>query len=94
MRATVDLRTVNHRSSTSRVRTTIAPALEEQVMARIRGAIERGAVTVSIHVARQGATGPRIDEAAARASHAALAALAKTLGVPAQISPWCSRSPA
>jgi len=81
LRATVDLRSVNHRFLDLKLRATIAPSLEEQVAAKIRGAIERGAVTVSIHVARGPGTTQRIDEAAARASHAALTALARTLGI-------------
>ena len=54
-------------SSTSSCARSIAPSLEEQVATRIRGAIERGAVAVSVHVARAGARrGARIDEAAPR----------------------------
>jgi uncharacterized protein (TIGR00255 family) len=83
VRATVDLRAVNHRFLDLKLRAQIAPALEEQVAGRIRSAIERGAVTASIHVARGDSTGPRIDEAAARAAHAQLASLARALGTAA-----------
>jgi len=82
LRATVDLRSVNHRFLDLKLRATIAPSLEEQVAGRIRSAIERGAVTISVHIARSGAgTAQRIDEAAARASHASLTALARALGI-------------
>src|SRR5579871_4193439 len=79
--ATVDVRAVNHRFLDLKLRgEPIAPATEEAIGARVRGAIERGAIVVSIHLAREGDAGPRIDEAAARAAHAALSQLAKQLG--------------
>lgn len=83
-RATVDVRAVNHRFLDLKLRgLPIAPALEEQVAARVRAALDRGAVAVSIHVASPGAAAAaRIDPAAARRAHEALAELARQLGVP------------
>jgi uncharacterized protein (TIGR00255 family) len=82
VRATVDLRAVNHRFLDLKLRAQVMPALEEQIAGRIRAAIERGSVTVSLHLARHdAAAGPRIDEAAARAAHGQLATLARTLGI-------------
>src|SRR5580765_4280342 len=83
-RATVDVRTVNHRFLDVKLRGgPVAPALEEAMSARIRTVIERGSVTVSIHTLRDGAEITRIDPSAARAAYDALAELARTLGVAA-----------
>src|SRR5215468_2363190 len=82
VRATVDLRSVNHRFLDLKLRAVVAPSLEEHVASRIRAALERGAVTISIHLARHdAAAGPRIDEAAARAAYDRLTALAHSLEV-------------
>jgi uncharacterized protein (TIGR00255 family) len=81
VRATVDLRTVNHRFLDLKVRGSLPPATEEAVATKIRAALERGSVAVSIHVARATAGGIRIDEAAARAAHATLRRLANDLGL-------------
>ncbi|HEY1553505.1 MAG TPA: YicC/YloC family endoribonuclease, partial [Kofleriaceae bacterium] len=79
--ATVDVRAVNHRFLDLKLRgEPVAPGTEEAIGARVRGAIERGSIVVSIRLVREGAGGPRIDEAAARAAHAALAQLARELG--------------
>jgi uncharacterized protein (TIGR00255 family) len=81
-RATVEVRAVNHRFLDLKLRgAPIAPALEEQITARVRAAIERGAVTVSIHTSTASAAAGRVDPAAARRVHAELAALAADLGV-------------
>lgn len=82
-RATVEIRSVNHRFLDLKLRgASIAPAVEEQLSAKVREAVERGAVTVTVHVERRGeAAAIRIDHDAARAAHAALAELAATLGV-------------
>jgi len=82
-RATVEVRTVNHRFLDLKLRGMPIPAaLEEQLAARVRASIERGAVTVSVHlVAPPGEAGPRVDPAAARRAHAMLAELAAQLGV-------------
>jgi uncharacterized protein YicC (UPF0701 family) len=83
-RATVDLRAVNHRYLDLKLRGgALAPALEDAVSARVRGVLERGAVTVTIHVSRSGPhAAVRIDHEAARTAHDALAALALALGLP------------
>jgi len=83
VRATVDLRTVNHRFLDLKLRATVAPALEEQISSKIRAGIERGSVAVSVHVARPtAATGAlRIDEAAAHHAHTTLRHMATTLGL-------------
>jgi uncharacterized protein (TIGR00255 family) len=82
VRATVDLRSVNHRFVDLKLRAQVAPVLEDAIGARIRGALERGAVTVSIHLDRDGAGGvQRVDFAAARTVHAELTALAGDLGI-------------
>jgi uncharacterized protein (TIGR00255 family) len=81
-RATVEIRSVNHRFLDIKLRgAALDPAVEEQITARLRDIVERGAVTVAIHVERRGpAASVRIDPAAARAAHAALAQLAADLG--------------
>jgi uncharacterized protein (TIGR00255 family) len=81
-RATIDVRAVNHRFLDLKLRGgPVAPATEEQIGARVRAALERGAVTVAVHVTRTTAPATtRIDPAAARAAHDALAELARSLG--------------
>lgn len=81
-RATVDIRAVNHRFLDLKLRGgPLAPALEEAISARVRAAVERGSVTVSVHLVRT-AGAPRINLQAAGAAHVALAELARTLGMP------------
>src|SRR5690348_4467552 len=80
VRATVDVRAVNHRFLDLKVRGALAPSIEEQVAAKVRAALERGAVTVSVNVQRPGGA-LRIDRDAARAAHAELAALAGELSI-------------
>jgi len=85
-RATVDVRAVNHRFLDLKLRgAQVAPPVEEAIASRVRGAIERGAVSVSVHIAREGGGAARvtIDHAAAEAVHAELAALAKKLNLTA-----------
>jgi uncharacterized protein (TIGR00255 family) len=80
-RATVDVRAVNHRFLDLKLRgTPLSPALEEGVAARVRAALDRGAVTVAVHVARAGSGTLRIDTDAAVRAHGELAALAARLG--------------
>src|SRR5688572_25021269 len=81
-RATVEIRAVNHRFLDLKVRgAPIAPPIEEQLAARVREQVERGAVTVTVHLERRGeAAALRLDPEAARAAHAALASLAEELG--------------
>ncbi len=80
-RATVDGRAGNQRFLDLKLRgAPLPPSVEEQVASRVRTTLERGAVTVSVHVTRAaGAT--RIDRDAARAAHDALAELSRTLGI-------------
>jgi uncharacterized protein (TIGR00255 family) len=80
-RATVDVRSVNHRFLDLKLRGQLAPAVEEAISAKVRAALERGAVTVSVHLAREGTASVRIDADAAKAAHAKLAALAQQLGL-------------
>ncbi len=83
-RATVDVRAVNHRFLDLKLRgAQVAPPVEEAIASRVRGAIERGAVSVSVHLAREGGATARmtIDHAAAEAVHAELAALAQKLNL-------------
>jgi uncharacterized protein (TIGR00255 family) len=80
LRATVDVRAVNHRFVDLKLRGTFAAALEDAIAARVRAAVERGALSVSVNVDAQ-AHGSRIDLAAARAAHARLAEVAVALGV-------------
>src|SRR4051812_8746874 len=81
-RATVDVRAVNHRYLDVKLRGAgIAPALEDAMTTRLRGAIERGSIAISVHVVREGASAPRIDHAVARAVHGELAGLAAQLGM-------------
>ena len=80
VRATVDVRSVNHRYVDLKLRVQVTPALEEAIAARVKGSIERGAITVSLHLDRPRTSGViRLD--AARAVHAELSALAHELGI-------------
>jgi uncharacterized protein (TIGR00255 family) len=84
VRATVDVRSVNHRFLDLKLRgASLQPPLEEAVSARVRGSVERGSLAVTVHIVRQGEGGARIDHAVARAAHAMLAELARELAVPA-----------
>jgi len=83
VRATVDIRSVNHRFLDLKVRgAPLQPSLEEAVSSKIRGAVERGSVALTVHLVREGEAGSRIDKQAARAAHAMLADLAKDLSLP------------
>lgn len=88
-RATVDVRAVNHRFLDLKLRGAALPApLEEAIGARVRAAIERGAVSVSVHLVRgDTAGGPRIDGDAADRAYRALAGLASRLGLPSSAGP-------
>jgi uncharacterized protein (TIGR00255 family) len=84
VRATVDLRSVNHRFLDLKLRAQIAPSLEDQLSAKLRAAIERGSLSVAVNVVRPaGATAVHLDEAAAHRANHALRALATALGLPA-----------
>ncbi len=86
LRATVDIRAVNHRFLDLKLRgASVAPAIEEAVASKVRTTIDRGAVSVSINIARSaggGTSGPTIDPAAAAIAHAQLTALSNRLGLP------------
>jgi uncharacterized protein (TIGR00255 family) len=83
VRATVEVRAVNHRFLDLKLRgASIAPATEEAITARVRGAVERGSVAVSVHLQSAGATaGVRIDAEAARRAYDMLAETATRLGL-------------
>jgi uncharacterized protein (TIGR00255 family) len=83
VRATIDLRAVNHRFLDIKLRGTgVSPAIEEAVTTKIRGALERGAIAVSVHVQHDArAGGPRIDHDAATKAGEMLVQLATTLGL-------------
>ena len=80
-RASVDVRAVNHRFLDLKLRGNLPPATEEAIATKVRAALERGAISVSVHVTRTGASSVHIDQAAARAAHEALRELAKQLGL-------------
>jgi uncharacterized protein (TIGR00255 family) len=82
VRATVDIRAVNHRFLDLKLRGgPLSPALEDAIGSRVRAVVERGSVTVSIHLVRT-AGAPRINHEAAGAAHVALSGLAHSLGLP------------
>jgi uncharacterized protein (TIGR00255 family) len=84
LRATVEIRAVNHRFLDLKLRgAPLAAALEDAIAARVRGAIERGAVAVAVNFARGNApAGMRIDAEAADRAYRALAELATRLALP------------
>ncbi len=84
VRATVDIRSVNHRFLDLKVRgAPLQPVLEEGASSRIRARVERGSVAVTVHIIREGEAGSRIDKQAARAAHSMLTDLARELALPA-----------
>src|SRR5215813_3794108 len=83
LRATVDVRSVNHRFLDLKLRTGQLPAaVEDAIAARVRSAVERGSVAVALHVIGGGAAGSRIDGEAAARAHRRLAELAARLEIP------------
>jgi len=83
LRATVDVRSVNHRFLDLKLRTGLLPAaIEDAIAARVRGAVERGAVSIAIHIAGGAQGGMRIDGDAAARAHRALGELAARLALP------------
>jgi uncharacterized protein (TIGR00255 family) len=82
LRATVDVRSVNHRFLDLKLRPGPLAAAEDAIAARVRSAVERGSVTVSVHLTGGGAASMRIDTGAAAHAHRALAELAAGLGMP------------
>ena len=97
VRATVDMRAVNHRFLDLKLRgAPLAPALEEAISTRVRGGDRaRRGHRLGAPRARRRRRATRIDHAAARAAHiAARRARARRSASPAPISRSCSRSPA
>jgi uncharacterized protein (TIGR00255 family) len=83
VRATVELRAVNHRFLDLKVRAGQIPAaIEEALASRLRGSIERGSVTVAVQLGGGAPGGMRIDPDAAVRAHRALGELAVRLGLP------------
>jgi uncharacterized protein (TIGR00255 family) len=83
VRATVDIRSVNHRFLDLKLRgAPLQPALEEAASSKVRAAVERGSVALTVHLVREGEAGSRIDKQAARAAHSMLADLARDLSMP------------
>jgi uncharacterized protein (TIGR00255 family) len=84
VRATVDVRAVNHRFLDLKRRGAQLPAaIEDAIATRVRGAIERGSVAISVNFVRGGASaGVRIDGDAADRAHRMLAEIAARLAIP------------
>jgi uncharacterized protein (TIGR00255 family) len=83
VRATVDVRSVNHRFLDLKLRgAPLQPSLEEALSSRVRAGIERGSVVASVHLVREGEAGTRVDLQAARAAHAMLSEVARSLSLP------------
>lgn len=82
-RATVEIRSVNHRFFDLKLRTgPLDPALEERVIGQVRKRAERGAFTLSIRDETVGGTSAaRVDVALARSVAAALEELRAALGL-------------
>src|SRR5258706_7864934 len=80
-RATVDIRAVNHRYLDLKLRGPLSPALEETISARVRAAIERGSVAVTVHLTSTSPSSTRIDTNAARAAFTNLTDLGRMLGI-------------
>jgi len=77
---TIELRAVNHRHLDLKLRSQVAPSLEEAIATKIRAAIERGSITVAISIDNGTQRTSRIDRDAALAAHRALSELATALG--------------
>jgi len=84
VRATVDVRAVNHRFVDLKLRgTPLSAALEDAIATRVRRKIERGSVVVSVKLVRGNApAGVRIDGDAAARVHRMLVELAARLAIP------------
>jgi uncharacterized protein (TIGR00255 family) len=83
VRATVDVRAVNHRFLDIKLRGSgTSPAIEDAITTKIRSALERGAIAVSVNVEHETVTGgPRIDANAAKHAAEMLVQLATQLGL-------------
>jgi uncharacterized protein YicC (UPF0701 family) len=80
-RVTVDIRAVNHRYLDLKLRGPLSPALEDSISSRVRSTVERGSVSVVVHVVGGAGGSTRFDTAAASAAHVALSELARNLGL-------------
>src|SRR5262245_5486228 len=82
-RATVEIRSVNHRFFDLKLRTgPLEPSLEERVVAGVRKRCERGAFTLSVRdEGMAGGSAARVDTALARGIAAALEELRGALGL-------------
>ncbi|HEY1549785.1 MAG TPA: YicC/YloC family endoribonuclease [Kofleriaceae bacterium] len=80
VRATVDIRSVNHRFVDLKLRAQVSPALEDAITGKVKAAVERGALTVSLHLDKPRVAGV-IRMETARAVHAELVALAHELEI-------------
>jgi uncharacterized protein (TIGR00255 family) len=87
-RATVEIRSVNHRYFDLKLRSgPLEPAVEDRVVQAIRKRAERGAFTVSVRdESTAGAGGVRVDVALARGVAAALEELRTALGMAAPVT--------
>ena len=82
VRATVDIRAVNHRFLDIKFRGSVPAAIEDAVTTKVRSTLERGAIAISVHLERRiGAGASRIDTDAARRAAEALVQLATQLGL-------------
>lgn len=82
VRATVDIRAVNHRFLDIKLRGSVAPAIEEAITTKVRGTLERGAIAISVAVEHDlPKVASRIDFDAAERVQASLTALATRLGL-------------
>jgi uncharacterized protein (TIGR00255 family) len=82
VRATVDIRAVNHRFLDIKLRGNGTAAIEDAVTSRIRASLERGAIAVTVHTQHDNHAGAtRIDHDAARRASEHLVALATQLGL-------------
>lgn len=81
-RATVDVRSVNHRFLDLKLRGVSNAAIEDMISTKTRLKLERGAVMISVHVVREGGAVQRIDRDAAKLACDELTAVAAHLGLP------------
>lgn len=82
VRATVDLRAVNHRFLDIKLRGNVPAAIEDAVTTRIRGSLERGAIAITVHIQGDMQLAlAKIDHDAARRAAEHLVSLATQLGL-------------
>lgn len=82
VRATVDIRAVNHRFLDIKLRGSVSPAIEDAITTKVRTALERGAITISVAVEHHAQrVAARIDLDAAQRAFEQLTSLATHLGL-------------